>query len=154
MQTVVFDRPTARRIITVVRHAERERLDLSPSRRRHKNRGGGGLPWSKIPFGYSLSGNVATIYPGSLDYCIPGGLFTVSTSTEVTLTGTPAWVYLKRSRSGGAASVSTTPLSTHPESTTDEIRIALHRFESADGGATYTWEYWAMLEPRLGAPMS
>ena len=64
------------------------------------------FPWPNIPFGYSITdGTALTILPGALDYCVPGGAYLVESSTSVTLSGSPAWVYLKKPRAGSTASV-------------------------------------------------
>lgn len=119
---------------------------------------GSDFPWSIMPFAPStlnrsmvLSGTTLTVGEGSFDLMVPGGVCTAA-AEDVALTGATAWVFVKIHRVTKVATIHPDSVASRPESTVDEIRIPLFKFESSDGGATYTMTYWALLEPRAGAP--
>ena len=95
------------------------------------------LPWSKFAYGYSKSGAVITIYPGTIRM---HGIaeYPNSDSETVTLTGSTEWVYLEVAR--GETTLTTPDVkhsATEPQTNSTHLRIPLYKFTSSTPG-TYT----------------
>ena len=100
-------------------------------------RGVGAFPWSKLAFGYSLNGDVVTIYPGTIrmhgiaEYPLPD-------SADVALSGSTEWVYTEVAR--GAVTLTTADIkhsATEPATTSTHLRVPLYKFTSTVPG-TYS----------------
>ena len=101
--------------------------------------GHGGINISFIPgtvaaidnlnFSCTLSGSVVTVLHGNIK--LHGiGSYRVPT-TDITLTGTPDWVFISHNRDGSGSSIDhlVTPDATGPESDTNVLRIPLVKCE-------------------------
>jgi len=95
------------------------------------------FPWSKLAFGYSLNGDVVTIYPGTIrmhgiaEYPLPD-------SADVALSGSTEWVYTEVAR--GAVTLTTADIkhsATEPATTSTHLRVPLYKFTSTVPG-TYS----------------
>lgn len=88
------------------------------------------FPFDKLAFGFSLNGDVVTIFPGTLR--IHGtGLFPVA-EIDVTLTGSVEFVFLAHSRDHNSTSI--THSTTEPETTSNELRVPLYKFTADTPG--------------------
>ena len=83
------------------------------------------FPWCKFAFGYSISGEVVKIYPGTIRKHGIGN-YALSSETEVTLTGATEWVYAQMSRAGGTVSIKHS--ATEPASNSTTLKVPLYLF--------------------------
>jgi len=93
------------------------------------------FPWTKLAFGYTLSGATCTIYPGKVRLH-SSSEFPLADSAELTLTGTTAWVYAevpKGSVTGTGVTIAFS--STEPATTATHYRLALYKFISSTPGS-------------------
>lgn len=92
----------------------------------------------KYNFTCSLTGDTVTVKAGNIK--LHGiGSYRVA-QTDITLTGSPDWVYLYHNRDHSASGIDhlVTPDATGPESDTNVIRIPLVKCEFADGAYDIT----------------
>ena len=89
------------------------------------------FPWTKLAFGYSLSGAVCTIYPGAIR--MHGiGRFELSHPQNVNLTGSVEWVYVELPRGSTNGTPPTISHSFgHPQTTSTSLRVPLYKFTAS-----------------------
>jgi hypothetical protein len=96
-----------------------------------RSSGGATFPWSKLAFGYSLSGTTCTIYGGSIRIARVG-TYAVG-ETNVTLSGAVVWIYVRHAYDHGETTIEVS--ATEPSGSTDYMEFPLYNFVRNAGGA-------------------
>jgi hypothetical protein len=114
---------------------------------------GGELPNDLSSF-YIVSAPTATTRViGAGHFVIAGVGAWEAAQATVTLSGATAYVYLVSVRSTRETYIATSTISTYPQHPVDQYRIALYKFTSSDGGASYQLARDCRHDIRMGAPV-
>lgn len=124
---VRFTRESAKRIGSVVKQVEAAPLDLSPHRRRSRGGAGGAFPWSKVCFGYSISGTTVTIYSGEVHHGINAVVEVAEADKDFSALGNNDY-YVFVEYTFGSTAVIATPNATRPVSDVAIFRCWLYIF--------------------------
>ena len=98
-----------------------------------------------------IDGNQATITAGHLSI-VGIGAWEAAEAT-VTLTGATCWAYLRKVKSASAVTINGNSVTSYPTSNASEVRVALHKFTSSDGGTTYIHARDCRFDVNLGTPL-
>lgn len=109
---------------------------------------GGGINEAKLAFGIKLSGNVVTVYAGTIR---AHGIRKVAVAqTNVTLSGATEWIYVEW---GWFTSASIKHSSVEPESNATYLRWALAKYTLTSGAYALTQRCWMGGDIHLAAPI-